>query len=1301
MFFIKRTKNANMIKHVFFLNLIFIFVFCLKVFPKTTSYSRVIDWETPKNIGVSDSQTVKTLFFKNALFTSASANLPSYFEKFQLTFIHQGTKIVLKKIIYVPCSEEETNILINFKYTNDTLSLQYSQMLEQKLPYIFVSMIPIRKNKINNQFEKLVSFEIEITEPDNPPSGKKGPVRSYVDHSVLADGKWYRLSVKNTGIYKLTYSDLLTMGINVNGIDPHNIRIYGNGAGMLPEMNTGAKNDDLVENAIYVFGEEDSKFNEGDYILFYGEDPVKWAYSSSDRQFHHTMNLYTEETNYFLTTDKGAGRRIQLKPSVTDPATDTVIKFTDYTYHELEDTNLIKSGREWYGETFDIKTTYNFSYLFPGIDLTSEVYFKASVAARSDVRSSFSFKANGNNLNVTAENISFLDYNGDYARPANGAMYFNTAMSTINLTCTYNKPNNSSTAWLNYFEFNVIKYLNITGNQLAFRNPLTVGNKKISEFILSNANSTVKIWDVTDHFNIKQIETTLNGTQLTFRLPTDTLREFIALNGTSFSSPAFIGEIENQDLHGLGAYNFIIISHPDFISEAKRLAQIHKENDSLTSVIVTPQQIYNEFSSGTQDIAAIRDFLKMLYDRASTPQLAPKYLLFFGDGSYNYKSRSNNTNFVPTYESVSSLQPIGSYVSDDFFGLLDDGEGSNSNGTLDIGIGRFPVQTITQAKAMVDKVARYITHPESGTNTSGCNSASASDSGDWKNVICFVADDEDNNLHFGQAEQLATYVDTSRKEFNVDKIYFDAFQQISTSAGQRYPDVTTAINKRIEKGALIMNYTGHGGELGWALERVLKVSDINSWTNYYKMPLFITATCEFSRFDDPARTSAGEYVLLNPIGGGIGLFTTTRLSFSSSNLSLNKSFYDYTLSKKNIQFYKMGDLIRLSKVANISSGENIKNYVLLGDPALTIPFPKYKVITTTINQDSVNKPTDTLKGFSLITVSGYVEDFNGKIKNDYNGTLYPTVYDKYSVVSTIANDPASQAKPFKIQNNIIFKGKASIKNGLFSFSFIVPKDISFQYGLGKISYYASSDKFNDAAGYFNKIIIGGLKNNFEQDTIGSQIRLFMNDSLFRSGGITNQSPFLLAYIKDVNGINTTGNGIGHDIVGVLDGNTEESIVLNDYYQTDINSFSGGTIKYPFSNLSEGKHTFTLKVWDIYNNSSVATIEFEVVQSDKLMLTEIQNYPNPFTGETRFRFEHNCPCYLMNVEINIYNMIGQKVKTINENIIPEGYDSNSIHWDGTSDGGSKLPAGLYIYHCKISTNDGRTAKKSSKLIIQNF
>jgi len=1250
-----------------------------------------INWKGVITEKISDEEETSFIFFDNAVFLDPCISIPQYFEREKINNKNVEVKAYLLNPVYIELSDKEAALVSkNAKAIMNDIVPETRISFERKSPFVNITFIPIRKNGSTGKFEKLISFDLKLVEKETS-STKNLNERTYASNSVLATGDWYKIGVTADGVYKISFSDLNSLGINPTQIDPGNIKIYGNGGGLLPESNGKFRHDDLVENAIWFEDNNgDGVFNSDDYILFYGQSSVRWKYDTTSHHFHHLTNYYSDMTYYFITVGSSSGKRLVVQPSTSLPATDIITQFDDYACHERDSVNLITSGREWYGEYFDIITSHSFAFDFPYIVNGADVYLKVTAAARNTIGyTSMGVGANGHNYqfsigpvsggNDFARDDSFLEV----AYPANS--------SSIDLTVT--KQTSSSLAWMNYVELNVKRLLNFTGHQTIFRSVASVGVGKIAEFTLSNGSSVSQIWDVTNPVDVKKQDFT-SGSNVVFRLPTDTLKEFIAFNGSDFYSPLFIGKVANQNLHSLPQADLIIISYPDFIGEAERLADLHRTFDTMRVVVVTPQQIYNEFSSGEQDASAIRDFVKMFYDRALTDTLKlPKYVLMFGDGSYDYKDRMpQNTNFVPTYESLTSLDYASSWVTDDFFGCLDDSEGNGYDDDMDVGIGRFPVKNTTEAKNAVDKVIRYLSQNNlisSGSNCSLYNNT-ISNLADWRNWVCFIADDEDGNTHISQANQMATYVDTTYNDYNIDKIYFDAYQEQSTPGGQRYPDVTAAINKRVEKGALIINYTGHGGELGWAHERVLEIYDINNWDNTYNMPVFVTATCEFSRFDDPERTSAGEYVFLNPNGGGISLFTTTRLSYSSFNFTLNMNFYRYVFNKIDGKYPKMGDNIRNSKVAS-GSNTSIRNFVLLGDPALGLAYPKYDVVTTSC--------PDTMKALSKVTVTGYVTNAFGLLNSNFNGILYPTVFDKKQNVTTLANDPGSSPFTFNLQKNIIYKGKASVKKGLFSFSFMVPKDIAYNYGIGRISYYAENDTI-DANGFYESVIIGGSETNINADNIGPDIKLYLNDLKFVFGGTTDENPLLLSLVADSNGINTVGNGIGHDIVATLDENTEKAVVLNDYYEADLDNYKSGKIKYPFYDLDEGSHTLRLKVWDVYNNSSEVYTEFVVAQSAQLALNHVFNYPNPFTTHTSFCFEHNQPCCDLDIQIQIFTITGKLIKTIDDNIQTIGFrvEPEQIVWDGRDDFGDPIGQGVYIYKLRVKGNEGTYAQIMQKLVI---
>ncbi|NVO02626.1 MAG: type IX secretion system sortase PorU [Bacteroidetes bacterium] len=1258
-----------------------------------------IIWENVQKIEVSENQFESFLYFRDAIFNEDYGKLPVFFERVKLPSISDRTIFGTYDEVFIELTQKEIDAiepdLIKIK---NNLTSNVNLSIEKKIPFSNVYFLPFRKNPTSGKYEKLISFKTKITfEKSN--LKLTNTQRVYANNSVLATGNWYNFYVNSTGIFKISYSDLVDLGIDLGSLNTQNIRIYGNGGGMLPEDNITYRPDDLMENPIIVKDlNNNGIFDSDDYILFYGQSPTKWKYNSTDKKFHHRINDYSDVSVYFITADLGVGKRVTDQASITNPANATITTFNDYACHEKDSANLIKSGREWYGEMFDIITAQSFSFSFPNIDASSKVYLTTNLAARN-TNSPTLFSINTNGFANTLTVPSFTpNGQGEYARGASKIDSIST--SNPNIVVKISKSTSSAIGWLNYIEINTRRNLIFSGSQMAFRDAVSVNPGLIGEFSIGNGSPNLKIWDVTNPFEITNQLFNISGTNITYRNSLDSIKEYIVFNETNLGTIRTIGKVANQNLHALGQFDFIIVSHPNFVSEAYRLAKIHENQDSLSVVIVTPQQIYNEFSSGNQDISAIRDFVKMFYDRAAgDTNLLPKYLLLFGDGSYDNKNRiTSNTNYIPTYQSSGSLNFADSYVTDDYYGILDNTETMLLNGTLDIGIGRFTVQNFDEAKNAVDKVERYFSKYDLVNQGGTCSTYSntISNFGDWRNTICFVADDGDGNMHVAQANQMATFVDTAYNNFNVDKIYLDAYPQVSFSGGQRAPDVNDAITKRVEKGALIVNYTGHGGEVGWAHESILTVEEINSWTNSNNMPAFITATCEFSRFDDPARTSAGEYVFLNPNGGGIALFTTTRLAQSQANFALNSYFYKNVFERVNGKYPKMGDNIRTSKVLS-GSGGLIRNFVLIGDPALQLAFPNLNVVTNTVNSHPVYSEIDTLKAFSKVTVSGNIADANGIKQTNFNGVLYPSVFDKKMLFATLGSDDIPF--DFLLQKNLLYKGKVSIKNGDFNFSFIVPKDIAYNYGIGRISYYAKNET-TDASGFYENpsFIIGGTDTNSLNDVTCPNIKLYLNDSKFVFGGITDENPLLLAYVSDSNGINTVGNGIGHDLTAILDEETNKVYSLNDYYEADLDTYKSGVIRYPFSKLSEGNHNLKLKVWDIYNNSADAYTEFVVASSASLALSHVLNYPNPFTTKTSFFFEHNQPCCDLEVQIQIFTITGKLCKTISTVVLTNGFRAEPIDWDGLDDYGDRIGKGVYLYKLRVRDKEGSYSEKLEKLVI---
>ena len=1272
-------------------NILFIISFFFAAYSaigqQNQSISRTIVWNKLQEIKISKYDTKKLIHFDKAQYTDQNSDLPIYTEAIPLKSAASSVSATITNASYGPLSPEEQKIAQNFVGLTSSPQLEAVVLLEMKKPILQYSIVPFRK--YGNFIEKLITFTVEYTTVNAVNTFRATNTTAL--NSVLASGNWIKIGIVETGLYKLTPAQLISLGFNVNS-DPRNFRIYGNGGLQLPERNSDYYPDDLYENAILVNGESDGIWNDGDAAFFYAKGNTRWTYDAVKGIFKHSRNLYSDTSWYFITADLGQGRRISSQAQTSGVSSLTVNTFDDYKFIENDEENFLKSGRRWFGNKMEVVNSHTFNFSFD--NLTGGQH-KAIIglAARNTTPNNFSININGQTFTQIVPALNSTGYLDTYARENESIFNYtgNSNNSSVNIT----KLTGSSIGWVDYVILNVKRSLRFNGNQLSFRSKEATTNGGVVKYELGNVNGDVRLWDVTDYRNPLNQQFTLNGSTLNLTIQMDSLKEYLAFNpfGTAFPTPFSGGNVNNQNLHATAQVDMIIVAPSQFSGPANQLAEHHRKFDNMTVTVVNPKLIYNEFSSGNQDIAAIRNFAKMFYNRAETIDDTPKYLLLFGDGSYDPKNRiSVNTNIIPTYESVESINPIGSFCSDDFYGLLDPNEGSNihlaNGGALDLGIGRFPVNTVVEAQAIVDKTIHYATSRE-------CLN-------DWRNVITFIADDEDSADHSDQAESVSSIVNQFHPEYTIEKIYLDAYQQVTGTGGQTYPQVNTDITNRIERGTLVMNYAGHGGEQSLALERVITIPEINDWENFDNLTLFITATCEFSRFDNPEFTSAGEYVILNPSGGGIGLFTTVRLTFSSSNQALNRNIMDTLFTIQNGSHLRLGEILRVGKNATGSSFNN-RSFALLGDPAIMLSFPKYNV--QTISTNAVPATTsgipDTLSALEYVTIKGFIADDNNNPVTTFNGVCVPTVYDKAVTVSTLQNDSDSPFRQFQVRRNVIFRGPVTVTNGYFTCNFVVPQDIQFNYGYGKISYYAyQNNSLVDAGGYFNNIIVGGIADSAVTDNEGPQIRLFMNNEQFVNGGMTNESPDFLALVEDDIGINTVGTGVGHDITAVLDGNTTNPIVLNDFYEAAQDNFRKGKVIYPFRNLAEGKHTIVFKVWDVANNSATASIDFVVIRSTDLALNHVLNYPNPFTTNTQFFFEYNQPGVPVNVDVQIFTVSGKLVKTLESNFASTGFRSDPIAWNGLDDFGDRIGRGVYVYRLRVRTSDGKSAEKFEKLVILN-
>lgn len=1127
--------------------------------------------------------------------------------------------------------------------------------------------------------------------------------QGFAGHSVLSTSTWYKVGITTSGLYKLDRRALQQLGLPVDQLDPRQLQLFGNGGAMLPQLNSSPRADDLVENAVLVAGESDGRLDAGDYLLFYAPGPHRWHFDAATGRFAHQYHLYADTAYYFLRMGSGPGRRVSSRGGGA-AAADTITSFNDHQYHEKNLVNVLKSGRNWYGEAFNsLLSSRDFSFSLPDLVPGSSAHLTVALMGNSEAASAFQVSANNTGLGRQAfPGRGSHDYHA--AGQANTHTYTLPASlftgNALQVNLSYQQQGlPSATGYLDFLEVNAERKLHFTGNQVSFRSTRYLGSGKTLAYRIGQVPAGAMLWEVSQALRPRALPLIFHQGSATFTALADSLREFLVFAGSDFPSPQLLGRVARQNLHGLnvdGQLDLVILTHPLFQPQAEKLARHRRQHDHLQVEVVTTKQVYQEFSSGSQDVSAIRDFMRMLYERRSNNGGEKRlYLLLFGDASYDYKSPiQTNTNFVPVYESRESLDPLRTYSSEDYYGFLNPEEGEwsetqfNTPELLDIGIGRLPVKTEDEAEAVVAKILHY---------------DSPASFGKWRNQVTLLADDGDGGEHLRDAESLAQYLESNQPAYQVKKIYLDLYKQQSLSNGQRVPEAMANLNQAIALGTLLLNYTGHGNETTLAREELLTGAQIAAWKNYDRLVFFLTATCEFGRYDDPSRHSGAETALLHPQGGAIGLLTTTRPVYASTNRLLNRSFMQGAFRRVNGQVPRLGDLVVQTK-NNSQAQANNRNFTLLGDPTQRLALPSLQAQVTAINTlPYPSSQADTLRALQEVTLQGKITDEAQVLQDRFNGLIEVSIYDKATAVKTLGDEsPAGNPdiREVLIRENKLFAGRASVKEGQWRLSFVVPKDIAYQVGPGLISLYAWNES-TDAQGVASGIPVGGSSPLPQPDTTPPRIRLFFDDESFVSGGLTGREPVLLAQLSDASGINTSGIGIGHEITATTDGDFNHILVLNDYYVADQDNFQRGSIRFPLKGLALGWHELKLKAWDTHNNAGEASIRFLVTDDAEIQLADVTNLPNPFSSQTTFRFDHNRVNEDLDIQIHIFTVTGKILKRLETRLPASAGTLPSLVWDGHSDSGHRISPGIYLYQITLrSSRDGGQTQKTGRLIKLN-
>ena len=1106
--------------------------------------------------------------------------------------------------------------------------------------------------------------------------------------SVLREGSWVKIGVTQTGVYRLDQPTLARLNPAFAAADPRRLRLYGNGGAVLPQPNASPRPSDLTENAIQVIGEADGRFDTGDALLFFGQSPHAILYDSVARRFTHQINYYTDTTFYFLTIGPLPGLRIADRPVGNLTTTATVTTFDDYQFHELDLLKIpsVRSGREWLGEYLTTDTTKIISFDVPGIVANSPVRLRASVVAGALAPTQFKLQLNdqpAGTLPVSSISGYEYDYQG-VSRADTFLVKSTTLASPLRLAVTFQKNG----------QYSAQGYLNFAGVQVRrelrqYDQPTWVRRSPKGQYAIRQATNSLRVWDVTNPLIPATQLYTLSAASES-RWAAAATADYFLFTDNQLQTPASLVAIATQNLTGQPIPNLLIVTPAAWRDQAERLATFRRDHDQLTVLVATTQQVYNEFGSGQPDPTAIRDAVRYFY-RKQPGQL--RYVLLFGDATFDYRninqllSPAQSANMVPVYESRESLHPVLSYSSDDYVGFMDqqEGEWPETNAgdyKIDVGVGRLPVKSAEEAQTVVDKLIRYSSDPTLV--------------GDWQTRVMLVADDGDYNIHQQDANSLATLIETQSPAYRPERVFLDAYPQESTSTGQKSPTVNQIINQGIADGRLLINYSGHGGIETLADEQIVTLQDILSWKNR-RLPLFITATCQFGRYDDPSVNSGAELALLSRLGGAIGLLTTTRPVYANTNLLVNTAFYNSVFTPVGGQMPRLGDVMRDTKNNSLSGPVN-RNFALLGDPSMRLAYPQAQVTLTKINGRSVTtNRLDTLRALQSVELTGEIQQKNQRLIT-FSGTLRLTLYDKSTTQTTLGTESAKMS--YQAYTSTLFSGQVTVQNGQFTVRFVMPKDINYTVGKAKLYAYAvRSDSLFDAIGSYDSLRVGGSSVVNTPDNQPPVMQLSVDGSMTTGEQTRVAGPDITLRIglQDDQGINTARSGLGHELTAQL--NEQLPVVLNDLYVATSNDGRQGQVVYTFRNVAPGTYTIRAKAWDINNNSTAGALTIVVSGKPALAIRTLQVMPNPVTTQATVTAEHNRLGEPLDWTVQIVDQTGRlfSEQTGQCSDCPSTIDIGS--WNGLTATGQIAPNGLYIYRVRVqSAADGSVATGSGRLVL---
>lgn len=1294
---------------------------------------KIIKWELgPHRLDQYPKKDITiTLSFDGAFFAPAPKTpLPYYYFEWPTQYSQKGiAKLRVDSIAYRQALPWEAAILSKYEFAISEDFDFITEVNEFRGKYLVKeNVLPIRKSK-DGGYELLTFYSAHrsiVEQATVETSATKGKIKEKSNQSMLSYGKTLKIGVEQSGIYKVSFEDLSRQGLLSRPIPSSQISLYGNSPGMLPTINQEDIYDDLSSLPIELNDKGDGVFGPGDYFIFYGQSPVLWQINNDGSAYTHIQHSYTDKTFYFVGVNHPANpARIQNSEiqqehlSQNSKAATVISTFTDFLCYEKELTNLTNGGQNWYGESFNSSGEKQNFFLNLN-DISQAELFNATDNVKLKIKAAGITQHGEGNIQVTVGENSFpitlppslgsnVPIDGVRISQADITKYLNVKSSTFTVSCSYSKTGDATKANIDFIEVNFKRNLRLNRGEVIFRNPLSA--KTLSTFEVSAASATTQVWDVSDPYNSNRINSAFENGTVSFSAGGDgVLREYVAFDGSSFRTPAYIGLTDTQNIHSYAGIEYVVVCPDEFMDQAKKIAEIHSERNDYSTLAISTTKIYNEFSTSVPDPSAIRMFMKMLYDKAQNGQYsAPRYLLLLGKASFDVKNRmGKNTCLIPTYEVLISSNDDDP-VTDDIFAYMGDEEGlvpSQSGqyyteiGAMDIAVGRLPVRNIAEANDAIEKIDIYSDFLYSRLDGWGQKTGNL---GDWRNDITFITDDGFESQYESSRYDFTNEVLRSNPNINIEKIYADAFVKESSAVSSSFPQSTAEFKSRMNKGGLFVGYIGHSGWDAWGDEKYLTINDIHQWEPSLALPMMFASSCTFSYYDQVDRLSGGEETVLHPGGGAISMIASSRKASSGGQIEfIQKDFIVAAVGRENGKRRSIGDAFLYAKNKNKPSSVSI--FVLLGDPGLKVNLPMYNVKTLTINGKSIEEKLDTLKAFSKMEITGEIED-NGVKLNDFNGILQVKVFDKVSTAITRGNSQGrgQENNPkveYNIQKNIIYKGSVNVVNGNFKFSFIVPKDIAYNYGAGKISYYAYSDTSGDAGGSYTGITVGGFSNDVLPDTTAPLVKLHINKDNFLNDAFCGTAPILYAEISDKNGLNTTGAGIGHDMTLVIDGDYKNAVVLNDLFTYNTNSYSEGSLTYPLT-LSPGEHKIELKVWNIFNISGKGDIGFGINNSDKFEITEFRIAPNPCKREDdiNFSFTHNGVGGIDRYEIQVYDLYGGRVATLEgKESSTYGYSVGPLTWNTAKNKKETLQRGVYVVRLVAYNKAGEMSTSNGKLVV---